>query len=85
MIEDGDELPLPRSLEELGKDRVFREDAKGAAIVMVPLDVPGRSLRVNISMDENLIDAIDRAAKAAGQNRSSYLADAARSRLLRGV
>jgi metal-responsive CopG/Arc/MetJ family transcriptional regulator len=51
----------------------------------VPLDVPGRSLRVNISLDESLIDAIDRAATAAGQNRSSYLADAARARLLRGV
>jgi predicted RNase H-like HicB family nuclease len=85
MIEDGDVLPLPRSLEELKNDRMFREDAKDAAVVMVPLDIPGKSLRVNISMDENLIDAIDRAAKSAGQNRSSYLADAARARLLRGV
>src|SRR5580698_8351580 len=74
MIEEGDDLPLPRSLEELKIDRMFREDAKGAAIVMVPLDIPGKSQRVNISMDENLIDAIDRAAKSAGQNRSSYLA-----------
>ncbi|HTT85264.1 MAG TPA: type II toxin-antitoxin system HicB family antitoxin [Rhizomicrobium sp.] len=56
-----------------------------AVIVMVPLDIPGKSLRVNISIDENLVDAIDRAAKAAGQNRSSYLADAARAPLLRGV
>ncbi|HEX4158685.1 MAG TPA: type II toxin-antitoxin system HicB family antitoxin [Rhizomicrobium sp.] len=52
MIDDGDELPVPRSLEELRKDRVSCADVKGAAIVMVPLDDPGRSLRVNISMDE---------------------------------
>jgi hypothetical protein len=85
MVEDGDELPVPRSLEQLKKDRTFRADAKDAAIVMVPIDLPGKSLRVNISMDENLIDAIDRAARAAGQSRSSYLADAARARLLKSA
>ncbi|HTT85267.1 MAG TPA: hypothetical protein VMF67_17460 [Rhizomicrobium sp.] len=45
---------------------------------MVPLDIPGKLLRANILTDEILIDALDRVAQAAGQNGSSYLADAAR-------
>jgi predicted RNase H-like HicB family nuclease len=83
MVKDGDELPVPRSLEQLKKDRIFRQDAKEAMIVMVPIDLPGKSLRVNISMDENLIGAIDRAARSTGQTRSSYLAEAARAKLLK--
>lgn len=83
MVEDGDLVPVPRSLEQLKRDRDFRQDSKGAALVAVPVDLPGKSLRVNISMDEKLIDAIDRAAKAAGKSRSSYLADAARAQLLK--
>lgn len=82
MIEDKEALPDPRSIGQLMKDRDFREDSKGAAIVMVPLDLPGKSVRVNITMDEHLIDAVDRAAGLAGSNRSAFLADAARARLL---
>jgi metal-responsive CopG/Arc/MetJ family transcriptional regulator len=32
-------------------------------------------------MDENLLNAVDRAAEAAGQSRSAFLADAARQRV----
>jgi predicted RNase H-like HicB family nuclease len=83
MVEDGQELPVPRSVDQLQKDRTFREDAKDAVVVMVPIDLPGKALRLNISMDETLVEAIDRAAKMLGQSRSSYLADAARQRLLK--
>jgi hypothetical protein len=83
LVEDGDPVPVPRSLEQLKKDRDFRQNSKGAAIIAVPVDLPGKSLRVNISMDEKLIDAIDRAAKAAGKSRSSYVAQAARGQLLK--
>jgi HicB-like antitoxin of HicAB toxin-antitoxin system len=81
MVEDGETLPSPRTIEELRRDRTFREDAKGAVVVLVPLDQPGRAVRLNISMDENLVEAIDRAADTSGQTRSSFLADAARAKL----
>ena len=48
---------------------------------MVPFDLPARAVRVNISIDEHLLDAIDRAAEAAGLSRSAFLAAAARQRL----
>lgn len=81
MIEDDETLPATRSIEELRRDHTFNKDAKAAFTVLVPFDVPGRSVRLNISMDENLLDAVDRAANRIGQSRSSYLADAARERL----
>jgi predicted RNase H-like HicB family nuclease len=83
MVEDGDPLPTLRSLAELKSDREFRESAKGAVVALVPFELPGRAVRLNISMDENLLDAVDRAAQAAGQSRSAFLADAARQRIRR--
>jgi predicted RNase H-like HicB family nuclease len=84
MVEDNDALPIPRSLDELKKDKNFRADAKGAIAVAVPVELPGKAVRVNISLDERLLSAIDRAARARGENRSAFLANAARERI-RGV
>jgi predicted RNase H-like HicB family nuclease len=81
MVEDGDSLPPIRTLEELRADKDYRADAKGAVVVAVPFELPGKSVRLNISLDERLVEAIDRAAAAAGQTRSGFLADAAKIRL----
>lgn len=81
MVEDGDPLPVPRRLAELRADTAFQEDAAGAILTLVSVDLPGRAVRLNISMDETLLDAVDRAAAAAGQSRSAFLAEAARRRL----
>lgn len=81
MIEDGDPLPPLRSLAELAADRHYREAAKGAAVAAVPFDMPGKAVRVNISIDEHLLETIDRAAQAMGQSRSAYLSEAARQRV----
>ena len=81
MVEDGDPLPVPRSLAELRADAAFQDDAAGAILTLVSVDLPGRAVRLNISMDETLLDAVDRAAAAAGQSRSAFLAEAARRRL----
>ena len=81
MIEDGDAMPVLRTLTELKKDREFRTAAKNAVLVMIPFEMPGRAVRLNISMDEHLLDAVDRAAQSAGQSRSAFLADAARRRV----
>jgi len=81
MVEDGEALPVLRSIEELRRDRDFREDAEGAVIVAVPVELPGKAVRVNISMDERLLSAIDREAEARGENRSAFLANAARARM----
>lgn len=81
MVEDGDPLPVLRTLAELRADPAFREDAEGAVLAMLPFELPGRAVRLNISLEERLLESVDRAAAAAGQSRSAYLAEAARQRL----
>ena len=80
MAEDGDAIPTLRTLSELQQDPVFREDGKGAMIGLVDVDLPGKAVRVNVSIEEGLLKRIDHAA-AAGESRSSFLARAARARL----
>lgn len=81
MVEDGEPLPLARNLVELRADADFVGNAEGAILALVPFDTPGRAVRLNISMDETLLEAVDRAASAAGQSRSAFLAEAVRRRL----
>jgi predicted RNase H-like HicB family nuclease len=84
MIEDGDPVPALRSLEELRADReIAREmrDVKRVCLVEVPFELPGKPVRVNISIEDRLLDAVDRAARTRGQSRSAFLAEAAREKI----
>jgi predicted RNase H-like HicB family nuclease len=78
MIEDGDPIPEASDLDAIGHDPDVREVAR----VLVRAELPARKLvRLNISMDEGLVEAIDQAAKARGLSRSAFLADSARRTL----
>lgn len=81
MVEDGEQLPTPRTLARLQADPDFVADSDGAVIALVPYEVPGKSVRINISIDENLLSSIDKSANANGESRSGWLADAAKRRL----
>jgi predicted RNase H-like HicB family nuclease len=81
MVEDGDPLPVLRTLDQLKSDPIFKEDAEGSVVAIVAVELPGKAVRVNVSIDEHLLDAIDRAARAKGQTRSAFLAEAARARI----
>ena len=68
-------------------DRIQKHKSERGAnwrVLEVPLDLPGKAVRLNISLDEHLVEQIDRAATAQGQTRSGFLAEAAKSKL-RGV
>lgn len=81
MAEDGVEVPRPRSLGELWDDSDFRRDRADAAYAtQVDLDLPGRTVRINITAEESALERIDQAAKAAGESRSAYLVKAALER-----
>lgn len=81
MIEDGEKLPILRTLGELESDADFRKYREGAVLALVPFELPGKSVRINISMDENLLSSVDQSAEATGESRSGWLASAARRRL----
>jgi predicted RNase H-like HicB family nuclease len=84
LIEDGEPLPVLRSLDQLKSDRHFLEDSEDGMIVAVPVDLPSKAIRINISLDENLAAAVDRAAERAGLSRSAFLAEAAKEKLGEG-
>jgi predicted RNase H-like HicB family nuclease len=71
----GDEVADPSALEDIGHDPEVDEVAR----ILVRAERPGRSVRVQITLDEGLVAAIDRVAP----NRSGFLAEAAREALAR--
>ncbi len=76
-LEHGEALPEPTALDAIAAD----PDIDEAARVLVRFDVPGRAVRVNITMPEDLLEAIDRFAKGHGYTRSGLLAHAAREHI----
>jgi predicted RNase H-like HicB family nuclease len=81
LIEDSEPIPVLRTLDQLKADPSFRDDAEDGMIVGLPIDLPGKAVRVNISLDENLVAAVDRAAARTGLSRSAFLAAAAKAKL----
>jgi len=74
LIEDGCAIPEPMGLEEAMRDANNRD---GVAI-LVPLSHPQpKSVRVNITMQEDALRAIDSYAESKGLTRSGFLARAA--------
>ena len=81
-ISDEEDLPTPRSVEEVRDDPEVAEELNQAVLVIIPLLMEeGRSVRANISMDAWLLAAIDEAAKARGLSRSAFIASAARKKI----
>jgi predicted RNase H-like HicB family nuclease len=85
-IADGEELPAPRSVEQLRADpEIAAALAAGAALTIVPLVMEiGRPATANLSLDAGLLAAIDEAATARGMARSAFLAGAARQKIESG-
>jgi predicted RNase H-like HicB family nuclease len=82
MQEEGFDLPSIRELDEVRADPDIAEDFADAVLVAaIDIELPGKSSRLNISMDEHLVARIDKRARELGESRSGFLAAAAKSRL----
>jgi predicted RNase H-like HicB family nuclease len=77
MIRDGDEIPKASVFDDLPADPQVQE----AARILVRAELPGKAVRLNISLEEGLVNAIDAAASARGLTRSGFIADVARKTL----
>ncbi|MFO7560800.1 MAG: type II toxin-antitoxin system HicB family antitoxin [Desulfobacterales bacterium] len=77
MLEDGDQLPVPSSLEDIMNDPDFA-NAIAYLVVSVP-DAKPRTVRVNVTVPEMTLKQIDAAAKKRGMSRSSFLVHAAQN------
>jgi predicted RNase H-like HicB family nuclease len=81
MVEDSDPVPEPSPIDAPLPDWL---EGTGEVVLrtLVRVELPGRAVRLSITMDEALAGAIDQAAAAQGFTRSGFLAEAAR-RMLR--
>lgn len=73
MLEDGDPIPQPSTLDQLEGDPAMRE----AVNFLVSAELPGKTVRFNITAREAQLEIIDRNAKASGMSRSAFLVQAA--------
>lgn len=73
MAEDGEPVPTPSDMDAIARDPEIDEVCR----ILVRAELPGRKVRVNIMMDEDVLAAIERVA----DNRSQFLNDAARAAL----
>lgn len=73
-------LPVARDIGALLADPDVKADvAAGAAMIAVPCVARyGRTVRVQVTMDEGTLAAIDRAANLTAETRSGFLARVAR-------
>ncbi|ESX81030.1 MULTISPECIES: type II toxin-antitoxin system HicB family antitoxin [unclassified Mesorhizobium] len=75
LVEDGEAIPEPSSLEEVMSDK---DNLSGVAI-LVPLKAEAaKVVRVNVTIPEDILDQIDRYAERHGYSRSGFLTAAAK-------
>jgi predicted RNase H-like HicB family nuclease len=75
IIEDGEAIPEPSSLEQVMADPDHRD---GVAILVAVRTQVAKAVRVNITLPEDMLAQIDRFAEAHGYTRSGFLAQAAK-------
>jgi predicted RNase H-like HicB family nuclease len=77
MMEDDENIPTPSKLEDIMDDPDY---ADAAAILIVSVsEAKPRSIRVNITVPEDMLRKIDTIARKRGMSRSSFLVHAAQN------
>jgi predicted RNase H-like HicB family nuclease len=69
MMEDGEAIPEPSTLDQLAGDPAM----KRAVAFLVRVDVAEKAERYNITARRSQMEAIDRMANEAGMTRSAYI------------
>lgn len=69
LVSDGEEIPAAPEIDEV--------DPLGGQLLLFPVSLPGKSVRVNLTLDEELVRRIDETT----HNRSAFVAAAARKQL----
>ncbi len=70
-------FPVLQTLDDIRRTQELHE----AIIATVAVDLPGQFVPVDITMNEHLLAALDRAARASGMTRSEKIAEAVRASL----
>ena len=84
-LEDGEKIPRPRSLAQVVADREARGERNArTALAVVPLvRHSGKPKKANVSLDADVLTAIDEQARELGLTRSAFIASAALEKIHR--
>lgn len=79
MTEDRLDIPLPSSPD--APLPAWLDDVPGEIVarILVPVEMPGRAIRANVTIDEGLLSRLDTAAALEGTSRSGLIALAVRA------
>lgn len=83
MIAEGLELPPDSRLNEKDKDWVRPIAMQSPVHALLNVVVPGKRVRIDVTMDRALLERVDAAASREGSTRSGYLTQAVREKLSR--
>ncbi|PBB32735.1 MULTISPECIES: type II toxin-antitoxin system HicB family antitoxin [unclassified Mesorhizobium] len=75
LVEDGQAIPEPSSLEDVMIDK---DNRTGVAILVTLKTEEARVVRVNVTIPEDVLSEIDRYAERHGYSRSGFLTAAAK-------
>ena len=78
LLEDGEAIPEASSLEQVMSDP---DNKDGVAILVAVKTEAVKSVRVNVTLPEDVLAQIDKFAKERGLSRSGFLAQAAKKAL----
>jgi predicted RNase H-like HicB family nuclease len=83
IIDEHDPLPEPSPFNASLPSWLVAEAGRIERTVLVPVKLPGRAVRISITMDEGLLNRLDTVAAGGGDTRSGYIAEAVRERIER--
>ncbi|HYM31009.1 MAG TPA: type II toxin-antitoxin system HicB family antitoxin [Candidatus Cybelea sp.] len=75
MIEDGEAIPVPSSLEQVMADK---DNVDAVAVLVASPAHAAKAIRVNITLPEDVLRLIDAYAEREGYTRSGLIARAAK-------
>jgi len=79
LIEDGEAIPEPSSLEDVMANA---ENKNGVAVLIAAPATVAKSVRVNVTFPSDVLDQIDQYAEREGFTRSGILAQAAKKAMV---
>jgi predicted RNase H-like HicB family nuclease len=82
LLEDGEDIPSPSKLEDIMENPEYSDSV--AILVVSVSEAKTRSVRVNITVPEDMLRKIDIIAKQRGMSRSSFLVNAAQNAISSG-
>lgn len=81
MVEEGAALPPPSPFNSPLPQWLADVPGRVERTVLVPVKLPGRAMRISVTMDKGLLARLDAVAAASGETRSGYIARSVRERM----